>query len=197
MVDCCYLVGNFFSNTSFDFPGCIISVNNTINTEINDYGCLEELVLGPRIGTLNLSGYSGTEVYKGCPARAGVQVLWLRKFRCDTNETHFIFLGPGRSFMQGPASDYVSLSKTVDVVTETIVASSQSGPTALFTKAEQTEGIGMSYTKSPIVFNTDTEAGVTLANKGVGSGSYYLQNFNIELVPGSIPVASYTFAYNA
>ena len=197
MVDCCHLVGNFFSESSFNFPGCIISANNTVNTEINDYGCSGSLVQGPRIGTLNLSGYSGTEVYKGCPARAGVQVLWMRKFRCDINETHFIFLGPGRSFMQEPAAGYVSLSKEVDGPTETIVASAQSGPATLFTIANQIEGLGMSYTKGPIAFSTDSESGVTLSNMGVGKGSYYLQNFNIELVPGAIPVASYTFAYNA
>lgn len=196
MVECCHLVGNFFNDTTFTLPGCIISVNNTVNTEINDYSC-GTLTIGPRIGTLNLAGYAGTEIYTGCPARAGVQVLWMRKFRCDINETHFIFLGAGRSFMQEAASAYVSLAQEVDGVTETVVASSQSGPAALFTVANQKEGLGMVYTKGPIAFNTETESGVTLNNMGVGNGPYYLQNFNIELVPGSIPVASYTFAYNA
>lgn len=197
MESCCHLVGNFFEDSSFVFSGCIISANNTVNTDINDYSCVDGLVQGPRIGTLNLSGYSGTEIYTGCPARAGVQVLWMRKFRCDINETHFIFLGPGRSFMQEAASTYVSLVQEVAGVTETVVASSQSGPAALFTIANQKEGLGMIYTKGPIAFSTETESGVTLNNMGVGNGPYYLQNFNIELVPGSIPVASYTFAYNA
>lgn len=196
MVDCCHLVGNFFGDTPFNFTNCIISVNNTVNTDINDYGC-GDISIGARIGTLNISGYAGATIYKGCPARAGVQVLWMRKFRCDENLTHFIFLGAGRSFMQEAAASYVTLTKTADTTTDTVVASSQSGPAALFTISKQLEGVGMSYIKGPIAFDTSTESGCTMSNMGIGYGDYYLQNFNIELVPGAIPVASYTFAYNA
>ena len=78
-----------------------------------------------------------------------------------------------------------------------ISASSQSGPQAMYTDIEQTEGVGMSYSKGPITFDTSSEATCTLDNMGVGTSDYYLQNFNIELVPGQIPVANYTFAYSA
>ena len=195
MGDCCHLVGNFFKDTPFNFPGCIISVNNTVNTELNDYGC-ETMSEGPRIGTLNISGYVDDIIYTGCPARAGVQVLWMRKYRCDIDSTHFIFLGAGRSFMHEDASDYVSLTQEASSTTNTVSASSQSGPTALFSINTQKEGIGMSYSRGPIAFNTSSEGGCILGNMGFGTGDYYLQTFNIELVPGSIPVASYTFAYN-
>lgn len=196
MVDCCHLVGNFFNDTLFNFSECIISVNNTVNTEMNDYGC-GELSLGGRVGTINISGFADTIVYTGCPARAGVQVLWMRKFRCDIEKVHFIFLGPGRSFMQDAASSYVTLGVPSEITTDVVTASSQSGPAALFTITKQKEGLGMSYTKGPIAFDTSSESGCTLTNMGVGDGPYYLQTFNIELVPGAIPVASYTFAYNA
>jgi hypothetical protein len=196
MVDCCHLVGNFYRDTPFDLADCFISVNNTVNTDVNDYGC-GELSSGARIGTLNLSGYAGTTIYTGCPGRAGVQVLWMRKFRCDTEQTHFIFLGPGRSFMHDSVSSYLSLGSEAEDSTDVITASSQSGPTSLFTMTKQTEGLGMYYSKGPIVFDTSSESGCTMPNMGIGNGPYYLQTFNIELVPGAIPVASYTFAYNA
>ncbi len=196
MSDCCYLVGNFFADTPFNFSDCFISVNNTVNSEISDNGC-DDLSVGARIGTLNISGFAGTDIYRGCPARAGAQVLWMRKFRCDIEKTHFIFLGPGRSFMQEAASDYVRLIKEVDETSNTIVASSQSGPSSLFTVGKQYEGLGMVYSRGPIAFDSSSESGCTLSNMGVGDGDYYLQNFNIELVPGAVPVASYTFAYNA
>lgn len=193
---CCHLVGNFFIDTGLSMPGCIVSVNNTINTEFNDNSC-GGISEGPRIGTLNISGYVDGTIYTGCPARAGVQVLWMRKYLCDEDTTLFIYLGPGRSFMQDSASEYVSLGKESTSKTVTMSASSQSGPSTLFSINEQTEGLGMTYSRGPIVFSTDSESGCIMANMGVGTGSYYLQTFNIELVPGSIPIASYTFAYNA
>jgi len=195
--DCCHLVGNFFNDTAFNIPGgCIISVNNTINTEFSDNSC-GYMSEGPRIGTLNISGYADNTIYTGCPARAGVQVLWMRKYICEEDTTFFIYLGPGRSFMQDHASGYVSLGSESSSKTITVSASSQSGPASMFSINEQTEGLGMSYAKGPISFSTDSENGCVLSNMGVGTGNYYLQTFNIELVPGSIPIASYTFAYNA
>lgn len=194
--NCCYLVGNFFSHAPFSLPGCIISVNNNINTEYNDYGC-GSLTGGARIGTINISGYVGTNIHRECAGRAGVQVLWMRKYDCDNDLTYFIFLGPGRSFIQDGASSYVSIGSAAPDTTITISASSQSGPASLFSINQQTEGVGMRYSEGPIVFDTGSESGCTLSNMGMGRGDYYLQTFNIECVPGSIPVASYTFAYNA
>ena len=75
-------------------------------------------------------------------------------------------------------------------------ASSQSGPSAQYSDVVQTEGVGMDYFGGPINFNTDNSIGVVVNNMGIGTGNYYLQNFRLELVPGGIPVASYTFSYN-
>ena len=195
--DCCKLVGNFINDTGFNFDpsGCFISVNNNINTEYSNTEC-DDMIGGFTSGSLNLSGYAGAEIYTGCPGRAGVQVLWLRKYDCTNDILHFIYAGEGRSFMSLDSITGITLSKSYDKQTRVISASSQSGPSSLYSDTLQTEGIGMRYTKGPITFNTNTEANCTLSNMGLGVSDYYLQNFNIEMVPGSIPVANYTFAYN-
>lgn len=196
--DCCKLVGNFFNETelNFDTYGCFISVNININTEYTDYEC-STMVGGATTGTINLSGYAGTAIYRGCPGRAGVQVLWLRKYDCENDVLHFIFSGAGRSFMSVDSITGLTLAKTFPKKTRVTSASSQSGPSSLYSDYLQTEGIGMSYTAGPITFDTGNGATCTLPNMGVGEGSYYLQNFSIEMVPGSVPVANYTFAYNS
>jgi len=193
--NCCKFVGEFFNQTSFTFPaGCFTSVSNNINTEYADFECTEMLG-GFTLGSLTLTAYAGTDIFKGCPGRANVQVLWLRKYDCSNDALHFIYAGEGRSSMSYNASDYVSLNRTYNKNTRMISASSQSGPTALFTDIEQIEGLGMQYNKGPISFDTSTSAGCTLPNMGIGISSYFLQSFSIELVPGSIPVANYAFAY--
>jgi hypothetical protein len=191
VTDCCFLVGNF---DELLLPtGCFISVNNNINTEVPPNVC-DQSVKGMTTGSLNLSAYAGTDIYKGCPGRASVQILWQRKYDCDADEVYFIFSGEGRSSMYGdfPA---VSLNKLITTA-EILTASSQSGPASLFTKVTQQEGYGMTYNGGPINFDTSIHSSCEQSNMGLGVGPYYLQNFNIELVPGSIPVANYTFAYN-
>jgi len=194
--NCCKFVGEFFNLTTFTFgsQGCFISVSNNINTEYADYDC-NEMLGGYTLGTLTLIAYAGTDIFKGCPGRAGVQILWLRKYNCGSDKLQFIFAGQGRSYMSGNASEYASLNRTFDKKTKMISASSQSGPFALFSEIEQTEGLGMNYTKGPIQFDTSTSVGCTLPNMGVGTSPYYLQSFYIDLVPGSIPLANYSFAY--
>lgn len=195
MAKCCFLVGNIFNETSLSLPdGCFISVNSQINTELSNQDC--DMVGGMSTGSMNISGYvSSGEVFTGCPGRAGVTIIWAKKYDCSADKVHFFYAAAGRSFYSGGAADYVDLERIFSSKTSILTASSQSGPTGLFSNYEQTEGIGMSYSGGPIIFDTSSAEGVTLANMGLGSGSYYLQNFNIEVVPGSIPVANYTFAY--
>lgn len=197
-IGCCNLVGNFLE-TGFRFPGngCFISVNNSINTDFGNFDCDELDISGQTSGSLNLAAYAGTDVYYGCPGRAGVQVLWTRKYDCEADYVHFIFNGEGRSFRYGDGIPELRLNKEYSKTTKILNASSQSGPLSMYTDIEQTEGIGMTYTKGPITFDTSSETGCTLDNMGVGVSDYYLQNFNIEFVPGAIPVANYTFAYSA
>jgi len=89
--DCCKLVGNFVDLT---FPfGCFISINSNINTDFGNYGCDDLDVFGQTSGSLNLSGYAGTSIYYGCAGRAGVQILWTRKYDCGNDLTYFLFKG--------------------------------------------------------------------------------------------------------
>jgi len=195
--NCCNLVGNF-DDVGFTFPtGCFISVNANENTEYGNFECVEGTdVSGYTVGSLNLSAYiDPPDVYIGCPGRAGVQILWLRKYDCNLNQLHFIYAGEGRSFRSIEADEYVDLNTEFNKRTRMINASSQSGPSALYTDTEQIEGLGMTFGDGPITFNTSTADGCTLDNMGIGTSPYYLQNFNMELVPGNIPVVNYTFAY--
>lgn len=191
---CCKLVGNFLVETGLSLPGCVISVQNNVNTEYNDYGC-SYLVGGSRSGTINISAYSNMGIHVGCPSRAGTQVIWLKKYSCELDETFFIFSGQGRSFKTSDATGVYLIKTAVGGSTVSVSASSQSGPSSLYNYSVQEEGLGMSYSGGPINFDTSTESGCTSPNMGIGSSSYYLQNFQIEYVPGSIPVASYVFNY--
>lgn len=196
MVDnCCKLVGNFDALSLHG--GCVISINSNINTTFPQ-DCFDDLSEGASVGSLNISGYVGSSAHKGCHGRASVQVTWLRKYDCSANNTHFIFTGAGRSFIYGDSSNCsISLERSFTSTTKLISASAQSGPTSLYTDIEQQEGIGMSFSGGPINFNTNSESSCKIANLGIGISEYYLQNFNIEFVPGSIPVANYSFAFSA
>ena len=124
---CCKLVGNFYDETAFDFgqfSGCFISVNNNINTEYNDYSC-NDMLGGYSVGSLNLAGYAGKEVYIGCPGSASVQILWLRKYDCENDKLYFIYAGEGRSSVSGDAEKYVSLNKEFPNKTRILSASAQ------------------------------------------------------------------------
>jgi len=198
--ECCKLVGRFYDETDFTFDSlgeCFVSVNNNINTEYNDFSC-DDMLGGVRTGSINLAGYAGTDIYTGCQGSAAVQVLWLRKYDCEEDKLYFIYAGEGRSHASdGADPEWVTLNNEYAEKSRSLSASSQSGPSTIFTDIEQTEGLGMTYNKGPISFNTSSEGGVTSPNYGMGNGSWYLQSFRIELVPGSIPIASYTFAYDA
>jgi len=195
---CCSLVGNFLNDTGLGLPsGCFLSVNININTEYTDQGC-DDMLGGAKTASLTLSAYASTDIYLGCSGRAGVQVIWLRKYDCVVDKLHFIYSGEGRSFLSEDILSGLglSLNNTYPDRTRAISASAQSGPMSFYTDVTQAEGKGMTYGGGPISFDTSSQAGCTLGNMGVGSSDYYLQNFSIELVPGAIPVVNYSFAFN-
>ena len=188
---CCQLVGDF----PIDPTKCFISINVSSSTESSLIEN-EELIIGPTIGTVSLTGYAQNDRYYGCPARASVQVPWIRKWDCDNNEVYFIPTGEGRSSVSGgDISQFASLHWIVGSY-RIVSASSSSGPTAIYTDEEQTDGYGLSYFKGPITFSTSPD-GVTWNGEGLnlGVGTMYLQNFSLELTPGEIPVASYSFVF--
>jgi hypothetical protein len=155
-------------------------------------GC--DPIIGPTIGTVSVVGYATTSVHYACPGRAGVTIPWVRKWDCDNNVVYFLFAGQGRSFIYGDVGGLATLNEAVcsfDVVN----ASSQSGPTALYTDTTQTDGYGLKYIGQPFSFETSDEGAVTFDNFGVGEGPLYLQSFNLDCSPGNLPTASYSFVF--
>lgn len=190
----CKVVGNFNELPGLTTGHCIISVNNSINSDISDYGC-SNLIEGAYVGTLTFTGYATTVVHSGDVGRAGCSVIWTRKYDCESDTLYFIYSKAGRSFLYGGADQYATIHTSSNTTTEILTASSQSGPTSLYHSYEQTEGVGLTYTGGPIPFDSSTEVGSTTGNLGVGTGNFYLRSFSIEVIPGSFPVASYTYDY--
>jgi hypothetical protein len=187
--ECCQFVGNL------DLPveGCIISINVSSNTET--FWLCNQVKLGPTIGSVSVSAIADTELYSGCPSKAGVSILWTRKYDCDTDTVYFINNGEGQSYISGDTAGLATLNSTTGRVYPVISASASSGPTSLYMSIEREDGFGMNYTGGPWEFDTSTKEGVTFNNFGVGTGDLYLQNFDLTLTPGEFPTANYTFAF--
>jgi len=187
--NCCKLVGNFPISTD----KCFTSINVSSSTESS---LLEtELIVGPTIGTVSVTGFAHNDIHVGCPGRANVQIPWVRKWDCDNNVVYFIPQGEGRSTVFGDIENRASLHRVIGSY-RIVNASSSSGPAALYTDEIQTDGYGLTYTGGPISFTTSPD-GVTWDGEGLGLGigTMYLQNFSIEFTPGEIPVASYSFVF--
>lgn len=191
---CCKLVGSFWTNEGLPRPsGCYISINVSSSTESS---LIEsEMIVGPTIGTVSVTAHAQDSIHVGCPGRANVQIPWLRKWDCDNNVSYFIPQGEGRSSVFGDVGGMASLHRTIGSY-RIINASSSSGPAAIYTSEIQTDGYGLTYTGSPISFSTSSN-GVSWDGEGldIGVGTMYLQNFSLELAPGEIPVASYSFVF--
>ena len=186
-VNCCQLVGNL----DLGLEGCIISINTSSSTEVI-MACGEDPLEGPTTGTVSISAYvADSQVWIGCPSRAGVSIPFIRKYDCENDKVHFIFSGQGQSFISGGADKYVSLNKILPTTSRSVSASSASGPSSLYMDTLQTNGYGLSYDGGPINFTTSKE-GTTMSILG---NTCYLQSFSFEAQPGQIPVVSYSFVY--
>lgn len=186
---CCKLVGDFPINTD----KCYVSISVSSSTESSLIE--DQLIIGPTVGTVSITGHAQDTIHIGCPGRANVQVPWLRKWDCDYNNLYFIPQGEGRSSVFGEVAGLASLHYTIGTY-RIVSASSSSGPAALYTDEHQTDGYGLTYTGGPISFAT-SPAGVTWDGEGLnlGVGVMYMQSFNIEFTPGEIPIASYSFVF--
>lgn len=188
---CCQLVGDL----DLGLSGCFISVSTSCSTEIGVV-CGDEPLEGPTIGTVNITAYADTEIWKGCPSKAGVSISFIRKYDCEADRLYFIFNGKGQSFYTGDAGRFVSLYTTLPTSCTSVNASSSSGPASIYNVSTQVNGYGMTYTGNPIPFSTDAR-GTTIELGGVFSGLiYYLQNFSLDLQPGNLPVVSYSLVYS-
>jgi len=186
MAGCCQLVGDLYVG---DY---IISVQVKSNTEINKSGT--SIILGPTLGSVSISAYATKSIHTGCPGRAGVSLNWLRKYDCDKDELHFIFLGSGKSFISGDVEDLVSVSNGV-VNYPILNASATSGPTGFYEHTTQTDGFGLSYKGKPYSFNTGSEGEVSIPLDGIGPGTGYLQSFALQCVPGQVPTVNYNIVF--
>ena len=187
--DCCQLIDDI----RLDLDGCVISISVSSNTET--YDLCNEVLAGPTIGTISLSAYARNSIYVGCPSKAGVSIQWLRKYDCDNDNLYFIKSGQGQSFISGETEGLARIKSSLNRTYPTInaSASASSGPTALYIKTDREDGYGLVYTGDPFEFDTDSD--LVFSNFGVGSGPLYLQSFNLDLTPGSLPVASYSFLF--
>jgi len=188
--ECCNLVGNLSISM-----GCYISVSTNCNTEIINV-CGEDTPLcGPTTQTVNLSGFASSVVHIGCPGKAGVSIPWVRKYDCDTDIVYFLFSGKGQSYVSGDVGGLASISTAVECApsTSSFSANSSSGPTSIYMETSQTNGYGLDYTGGPISFTASKTGTVAKLNVGNISGTFYLQTFNLDVQPGQLPVANYTF----
>lgn len=188
---CCQLVGDL----ELGLEGCVISVSTNTSTEVIT-SCGDDPLEGPTIGTVNISGYASTDLWVGCPSRAGVSIPFIRKYDCVNDIVYFIFSGQGQSFYVGEANQFVSLYRELETTSDSLSASSSSGPASIYTMTTQYNGYGLIYSGNPISFSTTAE-GTEISLGGVLSGpTYYLQNFSLEAQPGQLPVASYSLVYS-
>lgn len=194
MADCCYLIGNF-PTQSLPAGSCIVSISSSSSTEVNKAG--DEIIVGPTIGTVTLTGYVQPGIYRGCPGRAGVSIPWLRKYDCYNDQVYFINTGAGRSYRYGESDLISSLVEIPEEVIEYSMfnADAGSGPAALYTVGSQTDGYGFKYSGGPIPFETLDYEGFVHENMGIGDGPWYLQSFNVEASPGNVSKATYSFIF--
>lgn len=183
---CCQLVGNL----NLGLEGCIISVSTSSSAEVAA-SCGDEPLEGPVIHSVSISGYASSELWRNCPAKAGVNIPYIRKYDCSKDKVYFIFAGQGQSFVSGPVSSYASLYKSFSSVTS-FSASASSGPTGIYMEVTQTNGYGLIYSGGPFSFST-SDLGSPIDLGGVLGGSHYLQSFSFDAQPGQLPIASYNF----
>ena len=188
MGNCCKLVGNLAVD---DY---VVSVQVRSDTEVSQVG--SNLVVGATIGSVSISGYASRQLHEACPGRAGVTINWLRKYDCDRNEVHFIFMGAGKSYISGDVGGLASVINEV-VKYPVLNASAASGPTAFYEQTYQSDGYGLSYSGRPYPFYTDKDNGVEIDIGGgiVGSNKLYLQSFNLQCTPGQVPMANYNLLF--
>jgi hypothetical protein len=195
--ECCTLVGGFEIN----IPGCFISASTSSKAEFVKL-CGDQVLTGPAVGSLSLSAYVGESIYVGCSANAGVSMPWISKYDCINDTTHFLFGGEGNSYTSGDSGDigaYATKNYSSNLRFLSINANASSGPASFVQSVCREEGYGLNYSQGPISFNTANQAELVMPSPindlGAVDGLVYLQSFSLELSPGNIPTASYSFIF--
>ena len=192
--NCCDLVSNF----TVSLTGCILSVNTSSRAEFMKL-CEEEVLTGPVIGTLSMTAHATDSVYVGCPANAGVTIPWISKYDCDNDIVHFLFGGEGTSHITGDVGTLATQRYSANRRYKSINANSGGGPAALVQNICREEGYGLTYNGLPIAFDTSNESTLSrssfVPDLGAVNDIIYLQSFNLELIPGNFPTASYSYVF--
>jgi len=187
---CCKLVGDL----NLGINGCVISINTNCSTESTVACGTDQPQEGPSTGSLNITAFAMDQLWVGCPSKAGVSIPWMRKYDCVDDILYFIPQGQGQSFVSGDAGRVASVNFSLSTCTA-LSASSTSGPAAIYMEDTQENGYGLSYTGGPISISTNSEmTPIEIPGFG-GTSGLYLQNFNFDAQPGSLPTASYSFIY--
>jgi len=186
-MSCCQLVGNIDPVGEY-----VLSVQIKSDTEMSKVG--RTLIVGPTVGSVVVTGYATRHIHKGCPGRAGVTIPWMKKYDCDRNEVHLIFMGAGRSYISGDVESLASVYNGV-VRYPILNASAASGPTAMYEDTDQLDGFGLRYSGRPYSFDTSYSNGVRISMGGVGNSNMYLQSFSLQCNPGQVPIATYNLIF--
>lgn len=185
-MSCCQLVGDLTVE-----GGCYISINTSCSTEAK-LVCGQSIPLaGATIQTVTVTGYAATTAHIGCPGKAGVSTTLTRKYDCDRDSMFFICNGQGSSYVSGDVGGLAHVLNSA-TITETLSASSASGPASIYMQTTQINGLGLSYNGDPMSFTTSDSCTVLSINIAGIVGSFYLQSFSLDAQPGQLPIASYT-----
>lgn len=182
----CQVVGNLSVA-----GGCWTSINTSCTTE-SRLVCGETIPFaGSTIQTVSVTGYATPSIHFGVSGKAGVSTTLTRKYDCDANQIRFVCDGQGSSYVAGDVDGLASVM-VFGAATRALSASSESGPTSMIMEVTQTNGLGLSYSGSPLSFKTSTDCTILSISIGNISGSFYLQSFSLNMPSGQVPTASYT-----
>ena len=187
---CCQLVGDLHLGLS---AGCIISINTNCSTE-GVIACGDDQPLeGPTTGTVSITAYADTKPWVGCPAKAGLNIPYIRKYDCEQDIVYFIPSGQGQSFTSGDTQGFASVRYVLSSCVS-LSASSANGPAASYMETTQINGYGLSYNGGPISIATTPQ--MEPSNLGGSLPSdLYLQSFSFDAQPGQLPTVSYSYVY--
>lgn len=180
---------NVVSGLAIGLTG-IISVSTSCSVEAAA-SCGGEPLEGPATHSVNISGYASTTVWNLGPAKAGVNISFIRKYDCESNIAYLIFAGQGQSYEAGPIGSLASVNKSFST-SSYLIANASSGPSSIYNSGSQTAGYGLTYSGDPFSFNTAN--GATKINLGgMLGGDHYLQSFSVDAQCGQLPIATYSF----
>jgi hypothetical protein len=180
---------NVVSGLAIGLDG-IISVSTSCSVEMAA-SCDGEPLEGPATHSVNITGYASNAVWNLGPAKAGVNISFIRKYGCDSNEAYLIFAGQGQSYEAGPIGSLASVNKAFST-SSYLSANASSGPSSVYLSGTQTAGYGLSYSGGPFSFDTANGA-VIISLGGMLGGNHYLQSFSVDAQCGQLPVATYSF----